>query len=164
MNAMLVDSDETLFVTRDGYESLRSEVARLREGRPELTDRLREARDDGDLADNPALYDLLEEQAQLEHRIAQLEGRLASARIATPSDNGTVGIGNSVRLRELETNDIVEYELVGGIEADVGNGRVSVDAPVGRALVGAGAGEVVDVQTPRGMLQLEVLDVSARRQ
>ena len=162
MSAVPIDREETLPVTRSGYEQLRAEIATLsEEARPELIDRLRQAREDGDLTDNPALYEALEEQAQLEHRIAQLQGQLASARIVEPSGDGTAGIGNAVRLRDLGTREVVEYELVGGIEANVGNGRVSIEAPVGRALVGAGAGEIVDVETPRGKVRLEVIQVSA---
>ena len=162
MNVAPADHEETLLVTRSGYEHLRAEIATLTdEARPQLTDRVREARADGDLTDNPALYEALEEQAQLEHRISELEARLASARIVEPNGDGTAGIGNAVRLRDLRTSEIVEYELVGAIEANVGNGRVSVEAPVGRALVGAGAGEVVEAQTPRGTVEFEVIRVSA---
>ena len=78
-----------------------------------------------------------------------------------PNGDGIAGIGNSVRLRDLETHEVVEYELVGGIEAKVGDGRVSIAAPVGRAVLGARAGEVVDVATPGGNVQLEVLEVRA---
>ena len=159
---MSVASVDTLLVTHEGYEQLRAEIAQLSgNGRTEMIERLREARDDGSLDDNPALYEALEEQAQLEQRIAQLEGRLASARIAEPNRDGTAGVGNVVRLRDLTTNEVVEYELVGVIENNVGNGRVSVEAPVGQALVGTGAGQVVDVATPRGKIQLEVIQVSA---
>jgi transcription elongation factor GreA len=159
MSATPVDHDESPLISRAGYDRLRAEIARLCNSRPEMVERLREARDDGNLADNPALYDALEEQAQLEQRIAQLGSQLASARIVQPNGDGRVGIGNTVRLRDLSTNEVVEYELVGGIEASAGDGRVSVAAPVGRALLGAGAGEVVDVATPRGKVQLEVLEV-----
>ena len=159
---MSVASVDPLLVTHEGYEQLRAEIAQLSgKGRLEMIERLREARDDGSADDNPALYEALEEQAQLEQRLAQLERRLASARIAEPKTDGTAGIGNLVRLRDLRTNDIVEYELVGGFETNVGSGRVSIEAPVGKALVGAGAGQVVDVATPRGRIQLEVIRVSA---
>ena len=162
MNGLPADGDETLLVTQRGYEHLCAELATLtNEARSELIDRLRELRADGDLTDNPALYEALEEQAQLEHRIAGLEARLASARVVEPNGDGTAGIGNAVRLRDLATSEILEYELVGGIEANVGNGRVSIEAPVGRALIGAGAGDVLEVQTPRGTVELEVIHVGA---
>jgi transcription elongation factor GreA len=162
MHAMPLDRDEPLLITRAGYEHLRSQLARLcEEARPQLSERLRQARDEGDLADNPALYEALEEQAQLEQQIARVEAQLACARIAEPTGDGRAGVGSWVRLRDLQTRKVFEYELVAGIEADVANGRVSVEAPVGRALVGTAGGESVEVDTPRGSLRLEVLQVDA---
>ncbi|MGH2920522.1 MAG: GreA/GreB family elongation factor [Gaiellaceae bacterium] len=153
---------DDVLITAEGYERLRSELERLRaEGRRDMSERLREARADGHLDDNPGLFDTLEEQIQLERRIALLEARLAAARIAEPNGDGSAGIGSSVRLRDLETGELVEYELVGAIEGNVARGRVSVDAPVGRAMVGAAAGEVVSVACPRGELRFEVIGVDA---
>lgn len=149
-----------LLVTAEGFERLCSELEMLRtEGRQAMSERLREARADGDLEDNPALSEVLEEQAQLEGRIAALEARLAAARIAEPTRGGRAGIGSSVVLRDLETSDQIEYELVGAIEADIGRGRLSIDAPVGRALLGASAGDALNVACPRGELRLEVISV-----
>ena len=150
-----------LLVTAAGYEQLCSELESLRsEGRRATSERLREARADGHLEDNPALFHVLEEQAQLELRIATLEARLAAARIAEPNTDGSAGIGSSVRLRDLETNELVDYEVVGAIEGNVGQGRVSVEAPVGRALLGAVAGDIVTVACPRGELRFEVMSVT----
>ena len=151
---------EAFLVTAGGYARLQSELDRLRtKGRREIAERLRELREDGGLADNPTLFDLLEEQAELERRIALLEGHAASAQVVGPVANGMAGIGSSVRVRHLATGELAEYELVGVIDPDVGNGRVSVSAPVGRALVGRRAGETVEVETPRGTLDIEVLGV-----
>ncbi len=153
---------DELLVTAEGYERLRRELETLRgEGRRAMSERLREARADGHLDDNPALFDLLEDQARLELRIATLEARLAAARIAEPNGDGSVGVGSSVRLRDVETSELFEYELVGSIEGNLGQGRVSVEAPVGRALLGAVAGEIVRVACPRGELRLEVLDITS---
>jgi transcription elongation factor GreA len=157
---------DELLVTAEGYERLCSELENLRgEGRATVTERLREARADGHLEDNPALFDAFEEQAHLERRIATLEARLATARIAEPSSDGTVGIGSSVRLRDLESDELLEYELVGPIEGDSTRGRLSIDAPVGRALHGTASGDVVTVASPRGPLRFEVVGVrgAARR-
>jgi transcription elongation factor GreA len=149
-----------MLITAEGYEQLRSELETLRTaGRREMTERLREARADGRLEDNPVLFEALEEQAQLEHRIALLEGRLASAQIAEPNGDGTAGIGSSVRLRDLETDEFVEYELVGTIEGNARQGQVSVAAPVGRSIFGAVAGDVISVDCPRGELRFEVTSV-----
>ncbi|MEJ7784067.1 MAG: GreA/GreB family elongation factor [Solirubrobacteraceae bacterium] len=84
---------------------------------------------------------------------------MAAAQIAPPAADGTAGIGSHVRVRDLHTGDVDEYELVGAIEPDVGNGRVSVGAPVGRALVGSVNGAVVEVEAPRGTLQFEILGI-----
>ena len=152
--------DRALFVTAYGYEQLRSELERLcTDGRADLSERLREAREDGHLAKNPALYDLLEEQGQLEQRIAVLEGWLAAAEVVVPAADGPAGIGSFVRVRDRQTGDLAEYELVGPVESDIANGRVSVDAPVGQALVHQGEGAVVNVETPRGRLGLKILSV-----
>ena len=152
-----------LFVTAGGYEQLAAELERLRtNGRVEMSEQLREAREDGPLANNPALYELLEEQAQLERRIAILEGQLAAAEIVVPAADGAASIGSFVRVRDGQAGHLAEYELVGPVEADIAKGRVSVEAPVGRALVGQGPGAVVDVQTPSGKLGLTVLSVRTR--
>jgi transcription elongation factor GreA len=154
--------DDGLLITADGFEQLRAELDALRdEGRRDLAERLRDARLDGDVADNPTLLDVLEEHAQLERRIAVLEDQLAQVRVVAPMRGGVAGLGTRVRVRDVETGEVAEYELVGALEADVGNGRVSVAAPVGKALAGRRKGEVVEVETPRGSLALEVLGVRA---
>lgn len=152
--------EDGLLITAEGYEQLCIELETLRtDARRELSERLREARQDGDLADNPALLDLLEEQAQLERRISVLEGQVAAAQIAAPAADGRAWIGSCVRVSDLAVGEIAEYELVGAIEPNVGNGRVSIAAPVGRALVGQRPGAQVDVVTPRGTIKFEILSV-----
>ena len=165
MNELLAEDrgDEVLLVTADGYEQLRTELERMRTNvRAAMSERLRETREDGPLANNPALYDLLEEQVQLERRISILEARLAAAKIVVPATDGAASLGNLVRVRDRKTGDVAEYELVASVESDVDNGRLSVDAPVGRALVRQGVGAIVDVETPSGPLGLKVLSVRTR--
>jgi transcription elongation factor GreA len=163
MNAVSAQSvgEEALLITAGGYQELHSELESLRtRGRGELGERLREARADGHLADNPALFDLLEEQHHLERRIAVLEGQVAAAQIVEPAKDGVAGIGSCVRVRD-RAGEFAEYELVGVIEPNVGNGRVSVAAPVGRALFGRKAGETVEVKAPKGRIALEILSVQS---
>jgi transcription elongation factor GreA len=151
---------DVMLVTAEGYDRVSAELETLRtEGRRAVSERLREARTDGHLDDNPGLLDALEEQAQLERRIASLEVRLAAARVAEPNGDGSAGIGSSVLLRDLETSELVEYELVGPIEADLDQGLLSVDAPVGRALLGAVPGQTVAVACPRGEVRFQVISV-----
>lgn len=152
-------ADESLLMSAEGYERRRRELDALRtDARRELAERLREARQDGDLADNPALQDLLEEREQLERRIGLLETQLAAAKIVAPTEDGSAGIGTVVRVRD-GNGETFEYELVGPLEGDTGDDRVSTAAPVGRALLGQRPGARVVVTTPRGSLALEVVAV-----
>ena len=153
--------EDDVLVTADGYKRLCVELEALRTvRRAALTEQLREAREDRDI-DNPLLFDLLEEQAQLEGRISLLEARVAAAQVVRHAADGSAGIGSCVRVRDCDSGDVAEYDLVGPIESDAGNGRVSVGAPVGRALLGRVGGDTVVVDTPRGQKQLEILAVIA---
>lgn len=152
--------EDAMLVTAAGYEELERELLELTaNGRRRMSERLRDARLDGDIADNPALLELLEEQLRLESRIASLSGKLAAAQVAVPPVDGCAGVGSAVRVRHLENGDVAEYELVGAFESGAGHRRVSVAAPVGRALLGHRPGALVEVATPRGQLALEVLSV-----
>ena len=150
----------TADMTQEGYERLRRELHTLiTTGRSKIAERLRGARDDGgDPAENGELMDALAEQSLLERRINALESRLASARIVQASADGSAGIGSSVRLR-TSTGAIVEYELVGVGEADASAGRISVESPVGQALIGCRAGDRLEVDAPRRPRRLEVVSV-----
>lgn len=164
MDARTNDEDRVL-VTPEGLEQLRRRVDRLKtDERRRLRELLREARDDGTLDDNPALVDLLDEQAELEHRVATLEAQLAAAEAVPPPRDGRAGIGSVVRVREVGSGDVFECRLVGPLEADAANGRVSTAAPIGRALAGRRRGETIDAATPRGPVTLEVLEVALAAQ
>jgi transcription elongation factor GreA len=157
----LMNGGELLLISAEGYERRQRELDRLRnDERRELYASLRDARRDGDLADNPALQGLLEEQAQLERRIFRLESELAAAEIVEPGDDGRAGIGNTVRVRDNE-GATFEYELVGPLESDAENGRVSIAAPVGEALLGQGPGARIALTAPHGPLSLRILSVRA---
>ena len=152
--------DDSLLVTAAGYEELKLELEELTtKGRQRMSERMRDARLDGNIADNPALLELFEEHFQLESRIASLSAKLAVAQVAAPLVDGRAGVGSAVRVRHLDSGDIAEYELVGTIESGVGHRRVSIGAPVGRALLGHRPGALVEAATPRGPLALEVLSV-----
>jgi transcription elongation factor GreA len=159
VSASPVVTDDGVLVTADGYARLQAALEALRTvRRPELGEQLRVLREAAD-ADDPAFFDLLEEQAQLEGRIGLLEAQIAAARVVGPARDGAAGIGTSVRVRHADTGESAEYRLVGPIEADADGGRVSVASPVGRALVGARPGETVVVEAPRGPAELEILAV-----
>jgi transcription elongation factor GreA len=159
-------TQEDSALTRGGYERLSDELTALTTtGRAEMRDRLRDARaQGGELSDNLQLIDALEDQELLERRIATLEAALGSARVVdAPADDGTIGIGTRVRLRDVETGRTAQYDLVGSIEVEPGQRMVSSESPVGRALLGRRAGDVVEVIVPRGSRRFELLDVHPDR-
>jgi len=149
-----------MMISQEGYDERCRELETLRtHERRRLAERLAEARQDGDLADNPALHELFEEHEQLERRIATLEAHLGAAEIVAPATDGRAGIGSVVRVRDHGHGGTFDYELVGPLESDPASGRVSISAPVGQALIGQRAGDRVEVSAPSGLLTLEVVEV-----
>jgi transcription elongation factor GreA len=154
-----------MLLTPKGFARLQEELDRLLTfERPGVTARLKNAVEtDGDLAGNGDYLDAKEEQALIEQRIVLLTERLAYARVidAPTNKNGVVTLGARVRLRELGTNETVEYEIVGSIESDPSELRISNESPVGRTVLGRGKGEEIAVEVPSGTLRFEILDVAA---
>lgn len=150
-------------VTAEGYRLLREQLNMLETaGRAELSARLRAARaDGGDPIENPELMFAFQAQQNLERRIAELESRLARAQVLDGwRADGQAALGSEVRVRRVGSRARpVNYEIVSSIEADPRNGRLSVESPVGEALLGRRAGETVEVATPGGVVRLEVLTV-----
>src|ERR1043166_6293924 len=152
--------DYEVGLTRVGYERLLEELATLTNtGRAEIRDRLRDAREQGgELADNLELIDALAAQEILERRIATLETSLAFALVVDePPHDGTIGIGTRVQLLEIESGRTEEYDVVGSIEADPVQHRLSAESPVGRALLGRRAGDVLQVEAPRGRMRFRIV-------
>ena len=153
-----------VILTREGYEKLKEEIDYLRsDKRREVAERIKTAREFGDIAENAEYDDAKNEQALLEHRIAQLEERLLSARVIEKKDipKDVVSVGSKVRLRDLQANKSVEYHIVGSAEANPAEHKLSNESPVGKAIMGKKKGEVVEVTAPRGALKFKILDIKA---
>ena len=153
-----------VLLTPEGYEKLKQEIDHLRgDRRREVADRIRVAREFGDIAESAEYDDAKNEQAMLEHKIAQLEERLANARVIDTGDVDTsvVSIGSKVRLRDVDANETVEYHIVGSAEANPAEQKLSNESPVGKAIIGKKKGETVEVATPRGSLKYKILDIQA---
>ncbi len=151
-----------VILTREGYEKLRSEIEYLQtEKRREIAERIRIAREFGDISENAEYDDAKNEQAMLEHRIATLEERLLEARVVEDSEITTdvVSIGSTVRLKDVEANETIEYHIVGSAEANPADHKLSNESPVGRAIMGHKKGETVDVTAPRGTLKFKILEI-----
>lgn len=148
-----------------GAEMLKNELQRLKSvERPSVIAAIAEARSHGDLSEN-AEYDAAKErQGFVEGRIADLEGKLSTAQIIDPatlesSAEGRCVFGATVELEDLETGDIVTYQIVGDDEADLKLSKISISSPIARALIGKYAGDVADVRAPGGIREYEVLAV-----
>ena len=154
-----------VLLTPEGYEKLTQELEVLRtEKRREVADRIRVAREFGDIAENAEYDDAKNEQAMLEHKIAQLEERLLSARVIDVEDVDTsvVSVGSVVRLRDVDAKETVKYHIVGSAEANPAEFRLSNESPVGRAILGHKKGETVEVLTPRGSkIKFKIMEISA---
>ncbi len=153
-----------VILTPQGYEKLKSEIEYLStQKRREVAERIRIAREFGDINENAEYDDAKNEQALLEHRIAMLEERLLSARVISKKEiaKDIVSIGSKVRLRDIEQNKTFEYYIVGSAEANPSENRVSNESPVGKAILGKKKGEVVEVAAPRGSFKFKILEIKA---
>jgi transcription elongation factor GreA len=140
-------------VTREGYEKLKVEIEDLAgRGRREVAERIKEARDFGDISEN-AEYDAAKnDQAMLESRIATLEEKLRSAVVIDESDveKDVVGVGTTVHLKDQKTDKSSKYKIVGSSEADPVHGKLSNESPIGNALMGHKRNDIVKIPVPRG--------------
>jgi transcription elongation factor GreA len=153
-----------VILTREGYEKLKKEIEHLStEKRREVADRIRVAREFGDIAENSEYDDAKNEQALVEHRIALLEDRLLTARVIEKKDiaKDVVSVGSKVKLRDIAANKTFEYQIVGSAEANPADQKLSNESPVGKAIIGKKKGEVVEVTAPRGALKFKILDIRA---
>ena len=140
-----------VILTKEGYAKLKQEIEFLStEKRREVADRIRHAREFGDIAENAEYDDAKNEQAMLEHRIATLEERLRAARVLEKKDitKGVVSVGSVVRLKDMAANKTFEYTIVGSAEANPAESKLSNESPVGKAIIGRKKGEVVEVRRP----------------
>jgi len=149
-------------ITKKGYEALKAELDRLRKvERPRVIEAIAEARSHGDLSEN-AEYDAAKErQGFIEARLAELESKLADARVIEVSGrtSETVVFGATVLLIEQESQSKRQYTLVGQDEADLKFNRISIQSPVGKALIGRRVGDFVEVKTPAKTVEYEVLEI-----
>src|SRR5690242_21588965 len=153
-----------VILTPEGYEKLKEEIEHLsNDKRREVADRIRVAREFGDIAENAEYDDAKNEQALLEHRISTLEERLRNARVVTKKDvaEDVVSIGSKVKLRDIDAKQTVEYRIVGSAEANPAEKKLSNESPVGKAIIGKKKGETVEVAAPRGAMKFKILEIKA---
>lgn len=154
---------EKIFLTQKGYDELQERLDYLTgQGRQEMSEKIKLAREYGDLSEN-AEYDAAKnEQAFMEQEIKEIAEKLRNAEIIDESnlDSKTVSIGSIVKLQDMELDEKVEIKLVGSSEADIMNNKISNESPIGQALIGKKKGAVVDVSTPSGVLKYKIISIS----
>ena len=150
------------FLTQDGFNKLEEELEYLKTvKRQEVAERLKVAISFGDLSENAEYDEAKNEQAKLEEQILKLDEKLRKAVIIDESqiDLDIVMVGSIVKLYDFDFDEEIEYSIVGSAEADPFEGKISNESPVGKALLGARVGEVVEVQVPDGANKFKVLDI-----
>lgn len=152
------------YMSQEGYDKLRAQIKQLEEvERPNVIQQIAEAREKGDLSEN-AEYDAAKEaQGKLETKIAELKAQLADAKILDPSkitNKGEVQILSTVELRNAKTGAKLVYTIVSEGEANLRENKISIKTPIAQGLLGKKVGEVVDIQVPRGIIQLEVVNIT----
>jgi len=151
------------YMTEEGLKKLKEEVDHLiRVERPKISAQIAEARDKGDLSEN-AEYDAAKEaQGLLEMKIAKLQDKIRNARVIDKSklDASSVQIMSKVKLKNVKNNAVMEYTLVSENEADLKAGKISIDTPIAKGLLGKKKGETAKIQVPNGIIEFEILDIS----
>lgn len=151
------------YYTEEGLQKLRDELTQLETvERKKCTQAVAEARDKGDLSEN-AEYDAAREaQALLEVKISKLKEVIANARLVDESqlDLSKVSILTTVKIKNTKNNAVMQYTLVAENEADLKSGKISVDSPIGKGLLGKRVGEKADVTVPAGVITFEVIEIS----
>ncbi len=150
-------------LTKERLEELKAELEHLKTVREhEVAELIKEARGFGDLSENSEYDEAKNEQAIIEGRIAEIENQLKNVRVLDESEIGTenVHIGSTVTVREKGTTLDETYRIVGSTEADPLDGKISDESPIGSALLGHRKGDLVEVETPGGVIMLEVIDIT----
>lgn len=154
---------EIYYLTKEGYDKLVQELHDLKtKERAKIAAAIAEAREKGDLSEN-AEYDAAKEaQGLLELKISKLEEMLLNARILSDEeiDTSKVYILSTVKLKNLTKGEIVTYTLVSQKEANLKEGKISVDSPIGKGLLGKMVGEIVEIKVPAGILKFEILEIT----
>ena len=151
--------NKKIVLTPKGKEKLEKELEDLKKNkRPSVIQRIKIAKDYGDLSENAEYEDARNEQSFIEGRIQEIQAMLKNAEVGSGKSNGEIVLGSQVKLK-IDGEEMM-YDLVGSTEADPVSGKISVESPIGSALLNGKAGEKVTANTPSGEIELEILSVS----
>jgi|TARA_B110000858_G_scaffold178026_1_gene213528 transcription elongation factor GreA len=154
---------EISYYSAEGLKKLKEELIQLEQvERPRVTVEIADARDKGDLSENAEYHAAKEEQSHLEFKIAKLKNVISSARILDESqlDTSKVLIHSNVVIKNTANGMEFKYRLVADSETDVRNGKLSVNSPIGKGLLGSEVGDVAEIQVPSGVMKFEIIAIS----
>lgn len=154
--------ERNIVLTTEGYSKLEEELKYLKGPKKmEVAERIKVAREFGDLSENSEYDDAKNEQALLELKIQEIESMLRLAQVVDDDEVSTrkVGIGTQVTVHDFEFDEDITYGIVGATEVDIKNNKISNESPVGKALIGAKKGDEIDVETPGGVIKYKVLAI-----
>ena len=158
-----MEENKAVLLTQEGYDKLEKELEYLKtEKRAEVAERIKVALGFGDLSENSEYDEAKNEQAQVEMKILDLENKLRNVKIIDEDeiDNKVVQVGNKVQVLDMEFDDKLEYTIVGSTEVDLAENKISNESPIGAALLGRKKNEVVEIQTPGGMVNFKILKIT----
>lgn len=157
--------NKEIIVTASGFSKLEEELEQLKTvKRHEVTEKIRNAVSYGDISENSEYEDAKNEQAFVEGRILTIENMLRNAKVIKDDEINTdlVSVGTTVRLKDIEFNEVVEYTIVGSAEADPGANFISNESPLGVAILGRKKNDVVDVNAPSGVVKYKILSINKK--
>lgn len=155
-----MEKNKEIVLTSAGYKELEEELKDLKlNKRTEVVEAIKEARSHGDLSENSEYDAARDEQAQLEARIGELEYKLEHATISD-GDKDKVAVGSTVTVLYVDDNEEVEYKIVGGLEADPFENKISNESPIGQAIIGAKVGDVIAVTSPNGSYNVKIVKIA----
>ncbi len=148
-------------MTSEGFLNLEAELNELKTvKRPEVIEAIKDARAQGDLSENADYDAARNDQAVLEARIKELEYMLEHAKIIEEAQDGLAGLGSTVKICYIDDDDIEEYKIVGSLEANPFENRISNESPIGRAVLNRKVGEIVSVESPNGSYDIQILEIN----
>lgn len=153
---------EAIYMTQEGLDKLKKELAESIAQRPAIAAAIAEAREKGDLSENAEYESAREAQGLLELKIANLQAKLTAAKVIDESKVGTdkVQMLNKVKVENQGTGQIMEFTIVGETEADFSKGRLAATTPIAKALLGHGKGDTVEARVPAGIIKFKILDIT----
>ncbi|MCI1290392.1 MAG: transcription elongation factor GreA [Lactobacillus sp.] len=146
-------------MTLAGYQQIKDEIAALKKDRPRRIKLLQEARSLGDLSENTEYSTAKRELGHLQSRLRYLNKQLKYAQVIQPAASGVVDLGSRVKLAFVDDDEEVDYQVVGKLEADLAQGKVAFDSPLGQAIMKQPAGKTVTVAAPAGSYQVKIISI-----